>query len=424
MSAVPKGVWAILALALVVRLGAAWLITDQLTVGADEHGYISLATSIADGDGFPPRPFLADGGPSATFAPGFAYFLGGVFELSGDSTVAARVMQALLGTGVVALLGWISWQLFRDRGAALAALGIGALYPSLVTSGVALMTEPLFLVLELAAVAAALRWREAGAIGWAAAAGALAGLAALTKSVGLIVATLVVVGLWLKPRAARSSLFAPGLALIACLVVLAPWTIRNAAAFDAFVPVSNELGYGLAGAFNDQTRLDPGHEWRSPYVVPAYERDLLDPSIDEAQLARRLESKAADFAGEHPGYPFALAFENLRRLLQLDGAPTRTDAELIGFEADGETLFDLIFWAALAGFVVVAGLAVATLAGGRASAVPGFIWGLVVLSVLPLLLISGGPRFRLPADVLLIVIGSPVAADLVRRLRTRQAYAE
>ena len=40
-------------------------------------------------------------------------------------------------------------------------------------------------------------------------------------------------------------------------MTVAPWTIRNAYELHAFVPTTTQLGWALAGTYNDQARDRP-----------------------------------------------------------------------------------------------------------------------------------------------------------------------
>lgn len=424
MGIVPKSVWVLLALALALRLGAGELLSERLPPGNDESAYRVIAASIADGEGFPDRPAVAGGGPSAASPPGYPYLLAGVFALAGEDPDAARAFQALLGTLTVALVGLVAWLVFRRRDVALAALGLAAVYPPLLVLGAPLLTESLLAPLLLGAVAAALLHRERGGLGWVLLAGVLGGLAGLTKDVGLVALAVVAVAIWPRPRLSRASLRAPALALVAAALVMLPWTIRNAVEFDAFVPVSTKLGHGLAGTYNETVREDAEHVWRPTYQLPEFRELLFDSELDEAEASRELQRRALEFAREHPGYPLAVSYWNARRMLQLRTSPLNaSDAELLGFDsvaAEDPTL-KAAYWACAAAFAILAALLVASLARRELGGVPRFLLVLPVLLVLPLLPIAGGPRYRLPAELFLIVLAAPAVAALAARLRRRRA---
>jgi len=102
-------------------------------------------------------------------------------------------------------------------------------------------------------------------------------------------------------------------ALAAAFVVLmVPWALRNAEVLHAFVPVTTEGGYTLAGQYN-ATPAAPGplqSVWQIPLIVPDVAARLrplyVRPGgVGEAQLDSRLRSIAIDYVTAHPGYVLA-----------------------------------------------------------------------------------------------------------------------
>ena len=99
---------------------------------------------------------------------------------------AGRVAQALLGTLAVGLLALIALQVSGPATAVVGGL-IGAVYPPWLALDASLFSEPLFIVFEVGAVAAALRARNSDhGLRWIIASGVLAGLGALTRPNGLV----------------------------------------------------------------------------------------------------------------------------------------------------------------------------------------------------------------------------------------------
>ena len=101
-------------------------------------------------------------GPSAYFPPAFSYLLSLVDLLTGGpgpghvTVTLARIMQALLGTLSVAMVGLIALELLGKR-IALIALALAALYPVWLELSSVIVAENLLTLLELAGVLAALR---------------------------------------------------------------------------------------------------------------------------------------------------------------------------------------------------------------------------------------------------------------------------
>ena len=111
--------------------------------------------------------------------PTYPYLLAAVTRSPGDSYTAGRLANALLGVMAAGLVFLIARRLWDDR-AALAAAAVSAVAPPLVYLSVALMSEALFVVLELAAVLALLCWRDDRRLRFVLVAGVLCGLRALT----------------------------------------------------------------------------------------------------------------------------------------------------------------------------------------------------------------------------------------------------
>jgi 4-amino-4-deoxy-L-arabinose transferase-like glycosyltransferase len=415
----------VLAVALTIRLVAALAVGPELAPGADADDYVRIGKSIADGDGIPTHELmLNNGGPSALRPPAYPFTLGGIFAITGDSLAAARIAQALLGTVTVALLGLVAWQIFRRRDVALAAMGITAIYPPFIGIGAALMTETLFLPLMLGSVAAALEQRRVGGWRWAVAAGVLAGLATLTRVSGVYLVLPLLLLVWTgRPLLSRAALRPVAAVAASAALVVAPWTIRNAIEFDAFVPVTTATGIAFAGAFNPDTREDPDHLWLPAFAVPELQPLFNMPGLDEAELSGELSSYAREFAFDHPFYVVELAWSNLGRMLEIHGlSPRVEDAQLFGFShEDKDTgLFKAMHGLNTFGFYVLAALAIAGLWLGAWRRIPWPLWILPAGVFAGALLTIAATRYRLPADALLILLAAPPVA----RIRAAPAAEE
>ena len=251
----------------------------------DAGSYLTLASYIArTGDySLSHNPGSGAGGtrgPSAYFAPGFPYFLALVDIIDGHETRRdgaihpARISQAVLGTITVALIGLVALELFGEE-TGLIALVLAAVYPVLIELSVTLVAENLLTLLVLATVYAGLRVRRARSArttyAWVAGAGLLTGLATLTHENAIVILFPLLVAVWTgRPRTAPRSLAAPALLIAVTVLMVLPWTIRNAVVIHHFIPVSDETGITLVGTYNVASASDPQlpYKWRIFYGIP------------------------------------------------------------------------------------------------------------------------------------------------------------
>ncbi len=260
---------AILLLGLGLRLGEAW---DGRAPVYDATAYAAIAANLDRGEGFTAGPGATQ--PSGNYSPGLPLFVAGVYEVTGGvHERAARVLLALLGTLGVLLTYLLGRRLARCRlfpgyskqkvdsavvAGLIAALAV-AIYPALLEYQGMLMSEPLAATLLAGAVLSAF-WATGASSGppgggsparWLVP-GVLFGALALVRPEYLGVAVLVAVVLFAlgAHRDWRRALAANAVLLAAALVVIAPWTIRNAEALGRFVPISTGGGQVLfAGTY-------------------------------------------------------------------------------------------------------------------------------------------------------------------------------
>src|SRR2546423_2733798 len=190
----------------------------------------------------------------------------------------------------------------------------------------ALVSEALFVPLLLAAVATALEARRARrCVPWAVLTGVLVGLAALTRTNGIILLlalTLAVAGATTRRR--RFGWAAPAGLVVATVLTIAPWTIRNYFEFHAFIPVSTEVGYTLAGTYNQASRAD--QHWPAVWkeaehgASPEYGEILFNADMqrwDEHTFDEHLTAAAISDIRHHPTYVLKVGYWNAIRLIHL-----------------------------------------------------------------------------------------------------------
>lgn len=409
---------AILVLAALLRV-AVIAADDGYAPQNDAFEYDYYAHSIAAGDGYPESGYLRQGGPTAIRGPGYPYLLGGVYAASGDSHTVGRLAGGALGVLAVFLLYLIGRRIWGRR-VGLIGAALGAVFPPLVLLSRELWSETLFIPLELGAVLCALEFRRSGgALRWAAAAGALCGLALLTRNTAAPLLVCIPLGMLVAPvRLTFAGLRAPLAVLAVAALVVTPWTIRNLAEFGRLVPVTTSTGITAAGVYAPASFNSGTHgAWRSPQVIPRFTPLFETPGIDEAEVDSELRSEARSFAWEHPGYVAEVFVWNLSRMFELTGGSV--------VDGDGETVEERGIGSAtpaaertgLLLAVALAACGVAAIATSRRRGPdrkdgaffptgPLFLWLIPVLTLIATALLNGLPRDRLPVDAFLLLLAA------------------
>jgi hypothetical protein len=319
--------------ALLLRLVPVVAMRD-MGIGLDDmFQYDMLARSIVAGNGFRwyaqedlpiVLPYLQldltstnydpRGVPTSFRPPLYPTFLAGIYLLAGTGVrrfFVARLVQTVLGAVLAPLTYHLARRFFPERRKiAVVAAWVVACYPVLVLYPLALATENLFFVLMLAstltileAVESIRARKDIGALagrqgvmktsGWFILAGLLLGLMALTRSVSLGLAGLVVVWVWAGLRQPKMALLVLGMVALVTL----PWMVRNSILEKHLTGVESALGYDLyvgyypsgSGTFEYPQSLD------------------LMPMMNDGQRDLVGRQKAMEFIRADPGrFPYLI----------------------------------------------------------------------------------------------------------------------
>ncbi len=147
--------------------------------GADDHHYFQAAQCWVRSAG-PCLPTSHWGSRWPVVAP-----LAIAIQLFGESRAAAALAPLLYWAAVVALAGWLGARWF-DRASGLVAAMLVASTPAITAAALQPMADVPELALQLAALAAATRAFHTQRRGWAAIAGALTGLAVMTRETSVL----------------------------------------------------------------------------------------------------------------------------------------------------------------------------------------------------------------------------------------------
>jgi 4-amino-4-deoxy-L-arabinose transferase-like glycosyltransferase len=410
----------LVALALVVRLVIVFA-TPHFSPREDSAVYDANAVSLArTGSFIPVSQETQHVGPTAFYPPLFPVVLAGVYKVVGTSEHtrwdAGRVLEAVLGAIAVLLTGLIATRLWNPR-VGLVATGIAALSPPLVLIGSSLLSESLFIPLVLAAIWAALVYRDSRRLRWAALAGVLVGLASLTRGNGVFLIIPVGGLVWVqRPRFSRPALRAPGLVLAATVVMLIPWTVRNLEAFHEFVPIATDTGYTLAGTFNPVVQ-NGDQRFPAMWMMPQARTQQLyaaDRQANEASISQQLTREALHYIRGHPVSLLKTAYWNTVRMLDLTPSVERYFAPYERYPLWLAMLSVYAAWALLL-------LSIVGLLGPAARAAPVALWSCPIVLYLSTVLLLGLTRGRSPMDPFLIMLASLAVVAAWDRLATRFA---
>lgn len=398
---------------------------------SDAAAYRLLGANLVAGEGYV-RPFdLEREGrrvATAEYPPGYPVLLAAADLAGVRSETGQRALLCVVGGITVALVGLVARRLGGD-GAGLGAAAVAAVHPSLWSTDTSPLAEPLAAGLAMAVVLAALAVHDRpSALRWAAL-GVLAGVGGLVRSELLVMgAALVVPLVWTRVEGARPRLAALALGLGALALPLAPWTARNWAVFDRFVPVSNNLGSVLRGA--NCERAYHG-EFRGLWVTTVGEDgDQVDPEgicftgfdvadgRSEADSAAELRAEGIAYVranlDEVPGVVAARLGRTVglyRFDQQVDFA--RFEGRTPQWDRLGTRAFQLLSVVAVAG----------ALAPWRGRG-PRWVLAVPVAAVVVTVAATyGNFRFRAVADPAVVVLAVLAVADLARRRRSSAGEA-
>ena len=409
-------------MALAIRVLYAWLATGPgATPTSDGAEYDVVAWNLARGAGF-----SFDGArapyPTAFVPPVVPWLVSLLYRAVGHHYFAAILLQCAIGALVPVLLAGFGGSIFGGTVGFVAA-GLAAVHPLLVFFSGYLLTETTFTALLLVALSASAAWvktpRPARALG----VGLTWGFASLARPTALLLPVVVAAWAWVPlglTVPARERLKHLALLLLGLLVVVGPWTLRNALVLHAFVPVTTGGGRALLDSNNAVLWNDPvrrGGAISTTHVEP-YASETGGRGEPEADvIARR---RAVEFLAAHVSEWPAMAAAKLARFWRIRAEGGGTGA----WQSEGSPLArvlaildPLLVWSVLTWPLAAWGL-FRTLRGPRR-----FYQGLGFLVVLYFTALAtlfwGALRMRVPVEPMLVLFAAVGFEDARRRVRMR-----
>ncbi len=225
-----EGNRALLAFLLIGIAGSALILMNTpwgVAVGYDSVFYISSARNLLEGLGLSWSTVVGEAKPLIHYPPLFPAALAGMGGLGFDFVAAAKWIAALSFGGSLTLIGWLTFRSTHSVIPALASAGIALVSPILIDVHLAAMSEPVFLLLLLAALGALAKSLDRSSAGWLVAAALLAGLAGLARYVGPAIVGAGALVLLLADGSWRRKLGSVALYGGLSLLMLSGWSLRN-----------------------------------------------------------------------------------------------------------------------------------------------------------------------------------------------------
>jgi peptidoglycan/LPS O-acetylase OafA/YrhL/4-amino-4-deoxy-L-arabinose transferase-like glycosyltransferase len=382
----------------------------------DPYYYHQGANLLADGEGYVhPYQFLLFGVrmPGADHPPGFMTVLAGFSWLGFRSYFQHQVVACLIGACGVVAMGAAGRRIAGERVGLIVAV-LAALSPNLFYFDAMVVSESLMVATTAAVLWAAYRWWDQPTLRSALTFGVVIGVAALVRSESILLGPLLAVPLvwWRRrgvPRAGGSArgwaAWAPqlGAAGLAAAVVIAPWVGYNLTRFEEPTTLSAQLDQTL-GTANCETVYE-GDRVGYWSLACIQETEHLVPEGDASVQGRGFRDIAFDYAREHGDrVPYVVA----ARVGRTFGLYQPQEQLLLDTSVDQkEIVLGQVGMVAWYGIAVAGGIG---LIGLRRAGRPIFpIVALVGSVVVVVALVYGNTRFRLPAELALMV---PAAVSL------------
>jgi 4-amino-4-deoxy-L-arabinose transferase-like glycosyltransferase len=392
-----------------LRLAYVLIVLHKTPLGGDGLEFHILANQLAGGDGYVQPLVVSPGHVATADKPPLYPMLLALPSLTGWKTVVAhQVVACLMGAVLVVAVGLLGRRVGGER-VGLVAAALTAVYPLLITLDGSLRSESLYAPLIAFTLLAAYRLVDRPGFGRAAVLGGLVGLATLTRSEALLLGGVLLVLVALRlPRPAGLK-YAATISVVAVLV-LVPWVVRNWAEFGQPVLSTNSgsLAYGA--------NCHAAYYSRLIGTWPCFPRLAVAPGRDEADVSADLRHTGLTYAHDHAGRLPAVVGVRLLRSFDFwsPSFSTRFEADIGNRDVNvyrvGVVMYYVLLPLALFGAVMLR----------RRGEPLGILLAPFALVVVVSILAYGTPRFRVPAEIPLLVLSAVALVELTARLSGRR----
>jgi 4-amino-4-deoxy-L-arabinose transferase-like glycosyltransferase len=380
----------------------------------DQYSYWYYGNEIADGDGY---LSYIDGSATSYYPVGYPVTLATLFFLQEHTPIpdaqpdAVALLQAAMSTASV----WFVWLIGRaalGRRGGLIAAAITALFPNLIllTGTYSIETAFIFWALGALAILATHDW-DAGPPSTlrALAFGVVLAASVVTRPFAAPFIAFLAVAMLVRHMGWKQTARAVALAVVPIVIAVMPLTIRNYRAFDAFVPISNNLGD--TACLDRSMNADGGFRWAV--------EGCADPGMHEVPRNRENLRHAISFIVNHPLKELELMGKRFGRMVEGDHSALLESESVNGRLVSGTTrnalihLADAYFWVVFA----LAGVGLVGLYRRGARRVPrAFVASALLLFLWIPIELWGNVRFHIPALPLAAIAAAAVPLTFGRGL--------
>jgi 4-amino-4-deoxy-L-arabinose transferase-like glycosyltransferase len=242
--------------------------------------------------------------PEVIEMPGLAVLLAASWALTGDEDYGyVQVLQIVIDSLMALVVFWIALRLYGRRRAALIAAGIYAVFlpiaamatvPHLDTWGISLTLGTTALFIRACNEWPSRRWR------WLLALGVLTGLGIYFRPGVAILPPLLALAA-IPVLGLRRAIIAGGVPFLLAMLLMAPWTIRNAVEYDAFIPNRIAAGQSLWEGLGE-IENDFGAVLDDVATERQVREERPDLEYGTPEYDAYLQDKAVQAIKDHPGF--------------------------------------------------------------------------------------------------------------------------
>jgi 4-amino-4-deoxy-L-arabinose transferase-like glycosyltransferase len=361
--------------------------------------------------------------PEVIEMPGLAVLLAAAWAVTGDEDYGyVQVLQVVIDSLMTLLVFWIALRLFDRPRAALIAAGLYAVFPPIAALSIVPHLDTWAGSLTLGITALFLKSRDDRR--WLIALGVLTGIGIYFRP-GVAILPLALAAASLPTLGWRRSIVAGGVPFAIAMLLMAPWTVRNAVEYDRFIPNRIAAGQSLWEGFGEienpfGARLDDVATERQvraerpdlAYGTPEYDAYLQDKAVEAIKsdpgfyarlMAHRVVHTTVLLRNSNWAYELESPFETM----------DRTGESILGYVTGRpfDALRSLaVGW--LEPLLFLIAILTAALTWRRYWRQSLVLASVVVATLAPYIVLHVEPRFALPASFAYIILAA-LGADLV-----------